>query len=169
MTTSKNPSTNSITTGNSNRQSTNFSVSRHRLCLTSNFHLGWHNIRYPPYVAAPTLSNPRTHLVWLKTDSERVEQVYVIITDGNLNILNDLYLDMREKNNQYSLLVAFLQKNILVNRSSPVCGRRVHADRARIERVVPEFLACCHYRSIDVDVLDVLCQRWARQVYDTRP
>ncbi len=93
----------------------------------------------------------------------------MIITDGNLNILNDLYVDMNNKCNQYSLLVSFLHKNILVNRSSPICGQRVHIDRARIERVIPEFISCCHYRSIDVDVLNVLCQRWARKVYENRP
>jgi oligoribonuclease (3'-5' exoribonuclease) len=98
-----------------------------------------------------------------------VNQIYVIITDGNLNILNNIYVDMTNKSNKYSLLVGFLQKNILVNRSSPICGQRVHIDRARIQRVAPEFLSCCHYRSIDVDVLDVLCRRWARKVYENRP
>ncbi|CAF3271985.1 unnamed protein product [Rotaria socialis] len=134
-----------------------------------NFYLTWHTIRHPPYLPAPALSNPRTHLVWLKTDSDQVNHVYVIITDGNLNILNDIYLDMNEKCNQYSLLVGFLHRNILVNRSSPICGQCVHIDRARIERIVPELLSCCHYRSIDVDVLNVLCRRWARQVYESRP
>ncbi|CAF4049841.1 unnamed protein product [Rotaria sp. Silwood2] len=134
-----------------------------------NFYLGWHAIRYPPYLPAPILSNPRTHLVWLKTDSDQVNHVYVIITDGNLNILNHIYLDMNDKCNQYSLLVGFLHKNILVNRSSPICGQCVHIDRARIQHVVPEFLSCCHYRSIDVDVLNVLCRRWARKVYENRP
>ncbi|CAF0769524.1 unnamed protein product [Rotaria sordida] len=134
-----------------------------------NFYLGWHAIRHPPYLPAPILSNPRTHLVWLKTDSDQVNHVYVIITDGNLNILNDIYLDMNDKCNKYSLLVSFLHKNILVNRSSPICGQCVHIDRARIQRIIPEFLSCCHYRSIDVDVLNVLCRRWARRVYENRP
>jgi oligoribonuclease (3'-5' exoribonuclease) len=98
-----------------------------------------------------------------------MKHVYVIITDGNLNILNDIYFDVSTYSDQYSCLVGFLHKNILVNRSSPICGQRVHVDRARIERVVPAFLACCHYRSIDVDVLNVLCRRWARQVYESRP
>jgi oligoribonuclease len=93
----------------------------------------------------------------------------VIITDGNLNILNDIYLDMNEKCNQYLYLVGFLHKNILVNRSSPICGQGVHIDRARIERILPEFISCCHYRSIDVDVLNVLCRRWAKTVYENRP
>jgi hypothetical protein len=93
----------------------------------------------------------------------------VIITDGNLNILNDIYLDMNEKSNRYSFLVGFLHKNILVNRSSPICGQCVHIDRARIERIMPEFISCCHYRNIDVDVLNVLCRRWAKNVYENRP
>ena len=76
---------------------------------------------------------------------------------------------MTEKCNQYSLLVGFLHKNIVVNQSSPVCGQRVHIDRARLQRVVPEFLSCYHYRSIDVDVLNVLCRRWARTVHENRP
>jgi oligoribonuclease (3'-5' exoribonuclease) len=93
----------------------------------------------------------------------------VIITDGNLNILKEMYIDMNDKCNQYSFLVGFLHKNILVNRSSPICGQCVHVDRARIERVIPEFISCCHYRSIDVDVLNVLCRRWAKKVYENRP
>lgn len=138
-------------------------------CSISNFFLGWHYLRHPPFAPAPLLTNPRTHLVWLKTDSDQVKYVYVIITDGNLNILNDLYLDMTQASTQYSVLLGFLHKNILVNRSSPICGQRVHIDRARIQRVAPEFLSCCHYRSIDVDVLNVLCRRWARHVYENRP
>lgn len=98
-----------------------------------------------------------------------MKYIYVIITDGNLNILNEIYLDMNEKTNEYNLLVGFLHRNILVNRSSPLCGQRVHIDRARIERILPGFLACCHYRNIDVDVLNVLCQRWAKKVYENRP
>jgi len=134
-----------------------------------NFLLGWHQIRHPPFVPAPSLSNPRTHLVWLKTDSDQLNFIYVIITDGNLNMLNDFFLDMTKPSNQYSFLVGFLHKNILVNRSSPICGQRVHIDRARLERVSPQFISCCHYRSIDVDVLNVLCRRWARSVYENRP
>jgi oligoribonuclease (3'-5' exoribonuclease) len=34
--------------------------------------------------------------------------------------------------------------------------------------VAPEFIACCHYRGIDEDVLNVLCRRWARNVYESR-
>lgn len=98
-----------------------------------------------------------------------MKQIYVIITDGNLNILNEIYLDTNEKSNEYNLLVGFLHKNILVSRSSPICGQRVHIDRARIERILPAFISCCHYRSIDVDVLNVLCQRWAKKVYENRP
>jgi oligoribonuclease (3'-5' exoribonuclease) len=93
----------------------------------------------------------------------------VIITDGNLNILKEMYIDMNDKCNQYSFLVGFLHKNILVNRSSPICGQCVHVDRARIERVIPEFISCCHYRSIDVDVLNVLCLIWAKKLYENRP
>ena len=135
----------------------------------SNFHFGWQAIRYPPYPASPCLSNPRTHLVWLKTDSEKLNQVYVIITDGNLNILNEIYLRATGQCNEYSQLVGFLQRNILVNRSSPICGENVHVDRARIERILPTFLACCHYRNIDVDVLNILSSQWAKQIYENRP
>lgn len=136
----------------------------------SNFYFGWHAIRHPPYPTAAVLSNPRTHLVWLKTDSEKLNQIYVIITDGNLNILNEIFLDMTDKcHSEYSQLVPFLQRNILVNRSSPICGENVHIDRARIERILPAFLACCHYRNIDVDVLNILCLQWTKQIYDNRP
>ena len=102
----------------------------------SHFYLGWHAIRYPPYPKAPVLSIPRTHLVWLKTQSEKLSQIYVIITDGNLNILNEIFLDMTDQCNEYSQLVRFLHRNILVNRSSPICGGNVHIDRTNMTKQI---------------------------------
>ena len=93
----------------------------------------------------------------------------MIITDGNLNILNEIYWQKQSTLDDRSLLVGFLQRNILVNRSSPLCGQCVHIDRARIEKHLPAVIACCHYRNIDVDVLNVLCRRWTRKVYENRP
>lgn len=135
----------------------------------SNFLLGFRRIRFPPFAAPPELSNPRTHLVWLKTDAEPVRSVFVVVTDGNLKILNEILVDFNNGENQRSLLLSFLHRNILVNRTSPICGQRVHVDRSRIERCAPEFLSCCHYRSIDIDVLDVLSQQWAPNVFQHRP
>ncbi|CAF0824587.1 unnamed protein product [Didymodactylos carnosus] len=129
-------------------------------------------LRSPPY-EWEIMQNPKTHIVWLKinflyNNKDFINDLTIIITDGNLNLINELYIENISKSNS-QLLIDFLHKNILVNRISPLAGEFVDVDRVVMSQICPDFVKVCHYRNIDVDIISTLCSKWFPNVYKQRP
>lgn len=49
---------------------------------------------------------------------------------------------------------------------SPMCGNSIGQDRRFINKYMPEFEACFHYRNIDVSTVKELARRWKPEVLD---
>lgn len=131
-------------------------------------------------------------------DANRVIQVAMIVTDGNLNVISeefstvinqsDLMLDnMNEwcKENLADLAVASRNSEVseakaedmmlkfltqyVQPKKSPLAGNTIYMDRMFLRKYFPKVDDFLHYRVVDVSTVKELCGRWNRKVYNSAP
>lgn len=61
--------------------------------------------------------------------------------------------------------LAFI-KPYVTQGKSPMCGNSIGQDRRFINKYMPEFEDCFHYRNIDVSTIKELARRWKPEVLD---
>ncbi|UJR08938.1 hypothetical protein I4U23_013190 [Adineta vaga] len=102
------------------------------------------------------------YLVWINVNNNLV---HGILTDGNLNIVDEI-IDAKTNDD----LMKFFQRNhIRHQRMIVVAGKFLGPIRAQLKNVASEFNEFCHYRSIDIDVVSLICERWFPETYKQRP
>ncbi|CAF1405142.1 unnamed protein product [Adineta ricciae] len=102
------------------------------------------------------------YLVWIDiTDSS----VHGILTDENLDIIDEITGAKTSDD-----LMKFFHKNrIYSERKVAVAGKHLGPIRAQLKILASEFNEFCHYRSIDIDVVAVICEQCFADVYKQRP
>jgi oligoribonuclease len=100
-------------------------------------------------------------LLWIELNPS----IHCILTDGNLDPIAEL--DQATSSDE---LIRFLRRNgIEHERTVPLAGRALGPLRASLRRMAPEFNEFCHYRSVDVDVVSLLCEKWFSRAFQQRP
>ena len=101
-------------------------------------------------------------LVWIDIIGTKI---HAILTDGNLNVV-----DETKEGKTSDELIEFLRRNkVRSERLVPVAGRCVGPLRAQLKRLALPFNEFCHYRSVDVDVLSLVCEHQFPEIYQRRP
>jgi oligoribonuclease len=54
-------------------------------------------------------------------------------------------------------------------RSAPLAGNSIHADRAFLARYMPDLHGWLHYRNVDVSTIKELARRWYPDAYEAAP
>ena len=110
----------------------------------------------------PLNKDVTTYLIWINVN---LTDIHVILTDSNLNIVDEI-IDGKTNDE----LMNFLHRN-QINREKMivVAGTFLGSIRAQLKQLVPSFNEFCHYRSIDVDVVSILCEKWFPNIYKQRP
>ncbi|CAF1012001.1 unnamed protein product [Adineta ricciae] len=102
------------------------------------------------------------YLVWIDiADSS----VHGILTDENLDVIDEI----NGAKTSDDLVKFFHQNRIYSERKVAVAGKHLGPIRAQLKILAPEFNEFCHYRSIDIDVVSVICEQWFPDVYKQRP
>ncbi|CAF3302268.1 unnamed protein product [Rotaria socialis] len=63
----------------------------------------------------------------------------------------------------------FHRNQIHRERTIVVAGMYLGRIRAHLKQLAPQFNEFCHYRSIDVDVISLICEKWFPNIYKQRP
>lgn len=109
----------------------------------------------------PVNRNIHQDLLWIEVSPN----FHCILTDGNLNIIDEMN-DTADP----SAVIHFLRQNrIRYKRMIPMAGRRLGSLRGFLQETAPELNEYCHYRSIDIDVVSLVCQAYFPEVYQARP
>lgn len=102
------------------------------------------------------------YLLWIEFIQTKI---HCILTDCHLNIIDEL-IDAETAEE----LIDFCRRNrIRYERTVPLAGRALGPLRAQLKIVANQFNEFCHYRSIDIDVISVLCEHLFPQIYEQRP
>jgi oligoribonuclease (3'-5' exoribonuclease) len=102
------------------------------------------------------------YLVWISIHSS---EIHCILTDGHLNIVDEI-----ENGKTNSELMEFFHRNqVRQARLVVVAGKFLGPIRAELNKLAPEFNEFCHYRSIDIDVVSILCEKFFPDTYQQRP
>lgn len=124
----------------------------------------------------------------LNPETDRILQVAVVLTDENLNILEEYVSDVFQPPDVLEAMSPFVrkmhQKTGLFGRipegtelgqverevldrvsgwcpaRAVLCGNTIHSDRKFIDRYMPGLATYLHYRMVDVSSLKVLSQLW---------
>jgi oligoribonuclease len=143
-------------------------------------------------VPAPSSDN----LVWIDLEMTGLDpmtsvilQAALVITDGDLQPLDDVALDIHQPEEALATMIPLVREmhtrtgliervrrttvdvahaeRVLLERvsrwclpSATLCGNSVWSDRRFIARYMPELDRFLHYRLVDVSTLKVLAQRW---------
>lgn len=110
----------------------------------------------------PKNKDPTKDLVWIDIDSGNI---HCILTDSNLNIIDEV----KNGKNDEDLMEFFRRNQIRYERTVVVAGRYLGPIRAELKILAPKFNEFCHYRSIDIDVVSLVCQKFYPQVYEQQP
>ncbi len=68
---------------------------------------------------------------------------------------------------EYEML-AFVRQHTMP-KHCPLAGNTVHADKAFLEKYMPQFMDHLHYRIVDVSTVKELCRRWYPQQWSGIP
>jgi oligoribonuclease (3'-5' exoribonuclease) len=102
------------------------------------------------------------YLVWINIHSTGI---HCILTDGHLNIIDEI-----ENGKSNDDLMKFFHRNqIHREKLVVVAGKYLGPIRAQLKKLAPEFNEFCHYRSIDIDVVSILCEKYFPNTYQQRP
>lgn len=110
----------------------------------------------------PVNKNIRQYLIWIEIDST---SIHGILTDSNMNTIDEV-LDAKTDDDMMNF---FHRNKIFQERLIVVAGQFLGPIRAKLTKIAPQFNEFCHYRSVDVDVVSVLCEKWYPTVYHRRP
>ena len=102
------------------------------------------------------------YLVWIEIHSMKI---HCILTDGNLNIVDEIV----DGKNDENLLGFFRRNGIHRSRTVVVAGTFLGSIRAQLNELASRFNEFCHYRSIDVDVVSIVCEKFFPSIYQQRP
>jgi len=102
------------------------------------------------------------YLVWINIHSTGI---HCILTDGHLNIIDEI-----ENGKSNDDLMKFFHRNqIHREKLVVVAGKYLGPIRAQLKKLAPEFNEFCHYRSIDINVVSILCEKYFPNTYQQRP
>ncbi|CAF3417542.1 unnamed protein product [Rotaria socialis] len=91
--------------------------------------------------------------------------IHCTLTDSNLNIIDEI-VDGKANDD---LMNFFHRNQIHRERTIVVAGMYLGRIRAHLKQLAPQFNEFCHYRSIDVDVISLICEKWFPNIYKQRP
>ena len=101
-------------------------------------------------------------LLWIEFVQAKV---HCVLTDRHLNVVDE----MTEAETSADLLQFCSRNRIRSKCTVPLAGRALGPLRAQLKNVAEEFNEFCHYRSIDVDVISVICENLFPRIYQRRP
>ncbi len=110
----------------------------------------------------PLQKDMTQYLVWININSKII---HCILTDSNLNIIDEI-LDGKTTDD---LMKFFHRNGIHQERMVVVAGIYLGPIRAELKNLAPEFNEFCHYRSIDIDVVSIICEKIFPNSYQQRP
>ena len=102
------------------------------------------------------------YIVWININSTLV---HCILTDSNLNQIDEI-IDGKTNDD---LMDFFYRNKIRQEKIVVVAGKYLGPIRAELKNLAPQFNEFCHYRSIDIDVISLLCEKWFPNTYKQRP
>jgi len=102
------------------------------------------------------------YLVWININTTII---HCILTDSNLNIIDEI---INGKTND-DLMNFFSRNDIHRERIVVVAGKYLGPIRAQLKKLAPQFNEFCHYRSIDIDVVSIVCEKYFPNIYKQRP
>ena len=102
------------------------------------------------------------YIVWININSTLV---HCILTDSNLNQIDEI-IDGKTNDD---LMDFFYRNKIRQEKIVVVAGKYLGPIRAQLKNFAPQFNEFCHYRSIDIDVISLLCEKWFPNTYQQRP
>ena len=102
------------------------------------------------------------YLVWINMNSNKI---HCILTDTRLNEIDEI----QDGKTNDDLMNFFKRNGIRYERTVVVAGKYLGPIRAQLNKLTPEFNEFCHYRSIDIDVVSVICEKWFPDIYQQRP
>ncbi|CAF1114554.1 unnamed protein product [Rotaria sordida] len=111
----------------------------------------------------PIIKNLTQYLIWININS--ITLIHCILTDNNLNIIDEI-IDGKTDDD---LMKIFYRNNIYQEKLIVVAGKFLGPIRAQLKKLIPQFNEFCHYRSIDIDVISILCEKWFPNIYKQRP
>ncbi|CAF1283289.1 unnamed protein product [Rotaria sordida] len=111
----------------------------------------------------PIIKNLTQYLIWININS--ITLIHCILTDNNLNIIDEI-IDGKTDDD---LMKIFYRNNIYQEKLIVVAGKFLGPIRAQLKELTPQFNEFCHYRSIDIDVISILCEKWFPNIYEQRP
>ncbi|SPO30862.1 related to REX2 - Oligoribonuclease, mitochondrial precursor [Ustilago trichophora] len=124
----------------------------------------------PPPPATKKLSASDGPLVWIDCEmtglniekGDRLLEVACIITDGDLNPVDEgvSYVISTPKEVLDASLLAYIRDRIPTPSTACLAGNTVHADKAFLQKEMPELINHLHYRIVDVSSLKELVRRW---------
>ncbi|CAF1020321.1 unnamed protein product [Rotaria sp. Silwood1] len=103
------------------------------------------------------------YLIWININSPSI--IHCILTDSNLNIIDEI-IDGKTDDD---LMKIFSRNEIYQEKLIVVAGKFLGPIRAQLKKLAPQFNEFCHYRSIDIDVVSILCEKWFPNIYEQRP
>ena len=109
----------------------------------------------------PQKKDRNQFLLWIALNSS----IQCILTDGNLNIIDEL----SDGKTADELMTLCKRNGITQERMIVPAGMHLGPVRAQLKKIALEFNEFCHYRSADVDVVSVLCEKWFPKTYAKRP
>lgn len=110
----------------------------------------------------PLDKNITQYLVWVNIYSN---MIHCILTDSNLNIIDEIQNGKTDND----LMNFFHRNRVHQERIVVVAGEYLGPKRAELKKLVPKFNDFCHYRSIDIDVISLLCENFYPNIYQQRP
>ncbi|CAF3780451.1 unnamed protein product [Adineta steineri] len=106
--------------------------------------------------------NISQYLVWINIHSA---VIHCILTDNNLTIIDEI----TDGKTDDDLMNFFYRNRIRQERMVVVAGTYLGSIRAELKNLAPNFNEFCHYRSIDIDVISLICEKWFPNIYKQRP
>ena len=110
----------------------------------------------------PVQKDVSQYLVWIDILSTGV---HCILTDGYLNIIDEI----SGGTNDDDLMKFFHRNGVNQARVVVVAGKFLGPIRAQLKELAGEFNEFCHYRSIDIDVVSIFCEKFFPDIYQERP
>jgi len=110
----------------------------------------------------PLKNDTTQYLIWIDINTMKI---HCILTDSNLNRIDEI-IDGKTDDD---LMNFFHRNKIYQERTVVVAGKYLGAIRAVLKKLAPQFNEFCHYRSIDIDVVSILCEKYFSNIYKQRP
>lgn len=103
-----------------------------------------------------------------ETDLAQMDE-YVTNMHGSSGLTEEIRESSIDVNEAERIVLDYIREWVPAERQAPLAGNSIAADRAFINRYMPELDAHLHYRMIDVSSLKELARRWHPKVYWGQP